>query len=171
MKIIDQQIKKIVLHAMIGPGQHRTNGINLPVCFHLIRVYVIPRLVYGLNVIWLTTKDIALLTTFHMKLVKQIQHLPDRASDVVSYLLLDKIPVEAELIHKCTLTIFGAEVQSASSMTVLNQFDGANQQLNEFLQISLLLEKYNQPNPHNLLEMPPRKHTWNRIVYDPVNDF
>lgn len=72
---------------------------------HLIRCYVIPRLLYGLEVILLSKTDISYLSTYFIKFLKRIQHLPDRTANAAAYLLLGQIPIEAEL-HKRTLGIF-----------------------------------------------------------------
>ena len=160
------------LYAMMGSGLHGANGLNPQVSLHLIRVYVLPRLIYGLDVIRMTAKDTALLTAYHKKLLKQIQHLPDRASDAASYLLLGEAPLEAE-IHKRTLTMFGAvcrDYESVPNQLAWRQLATKKKTSHSwFIHVATLLHKYGLPNPHDLLESPPGKHAWKNTVYRAID--
>ena len=51
------------------------------VCHQILKVYVIPRLLYGLEVLHLTSKQLDTLTKFHLKLLKQIQGLPQQTAN------------------------------------------------------------------------------------------
>jgi hypothetical protein len=66
---------------------------------------VLPRLLYGLDVIRLTKTDIKNLSTYCVQLLKQIQHLPVRTSTAAVLILAGQIPIEAEL-HKRMLSLF-----------------------------------------------------------------
>jgi hypothetical protein len=83
----------------MGAGLH---GLNPKVSIHSIRIYVIPRLIYGLE----TIRIAAAINMYFKRLLKQIQHLPERTSDAATYLLLGQIPITGE-IHKRALTTFG----------------------------------------------------------------
>lgn len=65
-----------VLYLMLGAGLHGVNGLNSKVNLRLIRIYVIPHLVYSLNVVRLTSKDIFTLVFFHEHLLNSQPH-PD----------------------------------------------------------------------------------------------
>ena len=60
--------------ALMGAGLHGLNGVNPSVSAHCIRIYVLPRLLYGLDVIRLTRSDLKNLEAYYLKLLKQIQH-------------------------------------------------------------------------------------------------
>jgi hypothetical protein len=76
--------------------------------------FVVSRLLYGLEVLHLTKKDIQSLEDYQMKVMKQIQHLPSRTSNAISLVLLGQLPIEA-IIHKRILTVFGDSVRSEST--------------------------------------------------------
>ena len=99
------QLARQTVYSLMGAGLYGLNGVNPKVSLHLIRCYVIPRLLYGLEVILLSKTDISNLSTYFIKFLKRIQHLPDRTANAAAYLLLGQIPIEAEL-HKRTLGIF-----------------------------------------------------------------
>lgn len=63
-------------YSLMGAGLHGLSGVNPSVSAHMIQIYVIPRLLYGLDVINLSSSETQLLDIYYRQLVKQIQHLP-----------------------------------------------------------------------------------------------
>ena len=107
----------------MGAGLHGQNGVNPLVSFTMWNVFILPCLLYGLDVLTLFKSEIAKITQFHKKFLKQIMHLPDRTADAMSaqriltrntievdveavYMLSGQIPIEGE-IHKRTLGALG----------------------------------------------------------------
>jgi hypothetical protein len=78
------QTARKTVYALMGAGLHGMNGINPMVSIHMIKCFVLPRLLYGLDVIRLTKTDIKNLSTYFVQLLKQIQHLPVRTSSLYS---------------------------------------------------------------------------------------
>ena len=74
------------------------------VSLSMLNVYILPCLLYGLDILTLTESEIAKINQFHKKFLKQIMHLPDRTADAAIYILSGQIPVESE-IHKHTLLV------------------------------------------------------------------
>lgn len=93
-------------YALMGAGLHGLNGLNPKVSLHIIRIYVIPRLIYGLETIRITAADLATINMYFKKLLKHIEHVPERTADAATYLLIGEIPITGE-IHKRALTTFG----------------------------------------------------------------
>ncbi len=83
-----------------------TTGLTL-LPASIIQTYVTPRLIYGLDSIVLNKKDSACLETYYRQLLRQIQGLPDTVGNAAVYLLLDTIPLEAQL-HTRILGLFGS---------------------------------------------------------------
>ena len=88
----------------MGSGCHGTNGLDPPTSFQIYKTYVIPRLIYGLEVLPLTRSDIEQLEKFHRKNLRQLQSLPERTANSAVLLLLGALPIEAE-IHKRVLSL------------------------------------------------------------------
>ena len=65
-----------------------------------------PRLIHGLDSIVLLKKDYQVLEVFYRKLPKQVQGLPDTTANAAVYLLLDTVPLEAQ-IHMCIFGLLG----------------------------------------------------------------
>ncbi|VDI04475.1 Hypothetical predicted protein [Mytilus galloprovincialis] len=168
------QTARKTVYALMGAGLHGLNGINPKVSLHLINCYVIPRLVYGLDVICLSAKDIKNLSIYFIKLMKQIQHLPERTANTGTLLLLGQIPIEA-VVHKRMLCNFRNIVANKNSV----EYNIANRQLaikskdskSWFIRIVELTDKYELPSPHELLVNPPCKYKWKKLVSKVVNFF
>ena len=71
----------------------------------VITLYVVPRLLHGLDATVLQKSDINELDRFFKNLLRQIQHLPESTATVAIYLMLGAMPIEAE-IHIRMLSLF-----------------------------------------------------------------
>jgi hypothetical protein len=85
--------------ALMGAGLHGLNGVNPKVAIHLIQIYVMPRLLYGLEITTSRQNEIQKLEIYFKKLLKQVQNLPERTANEAAYLMMGRIPVVGEL-HK-----------------------------------------------------------------------
>jgi hypothetical protein len=92
------------LYSLIKTGVHGTNGLNPRTSCKIYQVYVIPRLLYGLETLNLKKKDMATLSSFHIGTLKRLQSLPIRTANSAVYLLLGTLPISAEL-HKRQLSL------------------------------------------------------------------
>jgi hypothetical protein len=109
------QIGRRTVYALMGAGLHGFSGLNPRASIHLINSYVIPRLLYGLDMIQLTASDVKYLNVYFNKLIKQIQHLPERIANAGALLLLGQIPIEGQ-IHKRMLCTFRNVIANTNSV-------------------------------------------------------
>ena len=86
-------------YALMGSGFHGTNGLHPQISYKIYKTYVIPKLIYGLEILPLNKENMEQLEVFHRKCLRHIQSLPDRTSNSAVLLLLGALPIEAE-IHK-----------------------------------------------------------------------
>jgi len=150
------------------------NGINPVVSIQLIRCYVIPRLMYGLDVILLTKRDLQKLSSYFTKLLKQIQHLPERTATSAVYLLAGQLPLEAEL-HKRKLTLYRNIVDNKGTI----ENDIAWRQLalktrdsnSWFIELVKISEKYELPSPYVMLSSIPSKEAWKKLINSVINKY
>ena len=73
----------------------------------IVRLYVTPRLLYGLNATMLLSAQFKQLDNYHKNLLRQIQSLPSNTATVMIYLMLGVLPLEAQL-DMAYLALFGA---------------------------------------------------------------
>ena len=88
------------LYSLIKTGLHGCNGLTAKISFKIYQVYVLPRLLYGLEVLSLSKKLLDELETFHLEILKNIQSLPTRTANSVVYILLGAFPLKAEIEKK-----------------------------------------------------------------------
>ena len=88
-----------VSYALMGAGLHGKDGQPPHIAYHLIAVYIIPRILYGAEVQSFSTTDLDYLERSHRKQLRQIQFLPEKsppANSAVNALIGAK-PVEAHI--------------------------------------------------------------------------
>ena len=93
-------------YRLMGAGFHGVEGLNPVVSMKLVKCYVIPRLLLGLDAIVLNNSDIMLLDKYYKKLLKQLQSLPESTANAATYLLMGSIPIAGEW-HKRVLSLYG----------------------------------------------------------------
>ena len=93
-------------YRLMGKGFHGGDGLNPVVSNKLIKCYVIPRLLHGLEATVLNGSDITKLEKYYRRLLKQLQNLPDSTANCATYLLLGNIPLEG-VWHQRILSLFG----------------------------------------------------------------
>ena len=140
-------------YALMGTGLHSGNGLTKPLCAYLRQTYVIPRLVYGLEVQKITKTDLECLEKFQRKCLRQIQGLPDKTPNCVTFSLLGVPPVET-IIHKNILNLFVNSARSQNSVeydifgrTACYENPDENTWCNE---IKRTLKIYDLPNAYEL---------------------
>ena len=141
-------------YAMMGAGLYGVNGINPTASLHLIRTYIVPRLLYGLEATHILQKDIADISLYDKRLLKQIQHLPDKTADAAVYLMLGEPPIQAE-IHRRLFTIFGSitrNYESVENQLAWRQLSvKTNSSHSWFIMVKSLVERYSLPSIYDLL--------------------
>jgi hypothetical protein len=161
------KLARRTLYALMGAGLHGLNGLHPLVSVHLYKTYVIPRFLTGLECVILNRKEIDLLESFHRKVLKSIQHLPDRCASAAVYFLLGEPPIEA-ILHVRSLTLLGSILRQPD--TVLNTL--ALSRIHHypapagswFEYVDTLLQKYRLRSLQELVRTLPSKSAWKTEV-------
>ena len=161
-------------YALMGSGVHGTNGIDPPTSYQIYRTYVIPRLIYGLEVLPLTKGNIDQLEKFHRKNLRQIQSLPERTSNSAALLLLGALPIEAE-IHKRSLSLLfslitcdNGKIQDILNRQVSTNFDNKKSYFSRMVDV---LEMYELPSIIQLQNNIPKKESWKKDIKERLSKF
>ena len=101
------QKARCTVYSLMGSGLHGENDLEPETLIHLLQIYVLPVLVYGLEVVTPKATLIEKLERTYKKFIKQIMSLPVTVADPVVYVLSGAVPVEA-VIHKKALMLFGS---------------------------------------------------------------
>ena len=86
-------------------GLHGENGLDPETSLHLYQIYVLPVLLYGMEVVFPRPKFVEMLEKFIKHNLKHIMSLPVTIADPAVYILSGSLPVEA-MIHQRVLNFF-----------------------------------------------------------------
>ncbi|CAC5407671.1 unnamed protein product [Mytilus coruscus] len=161
-------------YSLMKTGVHGgTNGLNSRISYTIYKIYILPRLLYSLEVLPLNLTQLKALSDFHLTFLRNIQSLPTRTASIGIYSLLGALPLEAEL-HKRQLSLLHSisvsENQNLKEI-LLRQY---HLQINQgtFLErIEFVLQQYNLPTIEELWDNTPSKFTWKHTVRSAISDF
>ena len=165
-------------YSLINTGLHGTNGLNPQTSYVIYKAYVIPRLLYGLEIISLSKSQLSELERYHLNTLRQIQSLPKRTASASVYMLLGALPIEAELqkrqsslLHS-VLTSENQCLQEVVQRQLAFSFDNAH---SFFYITSQVLEKYQLPSISQILISNLSKLKWkhtykksHRVILDKI---
>ena len=150
-------------YSLLGAGLHGRNGLDPMTSMRVITLYVVPRLLHGLEATVLQKSDINELDKFFKKLLRQIQHLPESTATEAIYLMLGALPIEAE-IHARMLSLFGniTRLKSGDALKELARRQLAMSSSNPdswFTHLEEIATTY-EIDLHQALQMPWPKNSW-----------
>ena len=156
-------IARRTLYALINIGVHGYNGLNPMTSYKIYQCYVLPRLIYGLEILPLSTSQLSILSKFHLKNLRNFQSLPLRTATAAVYLLLGALPLEGE-IHQRQLS-FLYNILSCDNHTIQNLVDRQNvlnsDNPNSFFgKVTEILQLYCLPDIQALKQNLPSKMSW-----------
>ena len=163
------------VYSLMGSGLHGENGLDPETSIHLLQTYVLPVLVYGLEVVLPKATLVEKLEKTYKKFLKHILSLPVTVADSAVYVLSGALPVEG-VIHKRALTLFGSicrlEEDTVEKRVARRQLAVKTYESNSwFIAVRKLFLKYNLPECWSLIENPQSKHRWKSMVDKHVNDY
>jgi hypothetical protein len=162
----------------MGAGFHGLNGIGPEVASLVYRTYVLPTLTYGLQALVLSDKEKEVLSAYHRKNIRYLQHLPQSTATPALYLLMGILPVEA-LVDIQILTFFrNIASPDENSPPAVFVRDMLVRQLamkdctssSWAMQLRSTLHRYQLPPAHVILQNTPTKAAWKRQVKAAVHD-
>ena len=149
-------------YALMKNGVHGTNGLNPRTSYKIYQIYVLPRLLYNMEVVSLTKTQLKELEYFHLNFLRNIQSLPQRTATAAIYALLGAMPIEPE-IHKRQLSLLHSIITSdnQSLKDILwrqHMLDVGEDTF--FTRIQEILHTYGLPTLQELFETIPNKLKW-----------
>ena len=139
------KIVRCTVYALLGPGLHARHGMPPTVSIRLWKTYVLPRSLYGIEILNFTKGDIEKFEKLQLQVCRQIQGLPNRTANISTYSLLGIEPIEAT-VDKLLLTFFGGVAQDKLCIEykiIERQLPMAKNNTNSFVN---RLQNYRIPN-------------------------
>ena len=152
------------LYSLIKTGMHGLNGLNPKVSYKMNQCYVMLRLLFGLESIFLLKKHLKLLNGFHLDTLRKLQALPNRTSNEAVLLLLRTLPLEAELDKRHLSLLFSCLRSSGNAKLVLLAerqslyYDSEGRSF--FTRVTKILSKYELPDMDSICELEISKEQW-----------
>ena len=75
-------------YSLMNTGLHGVNGLSLETSYVIYRAHVLPRLLYGLEVLSLTQGQLGQLSRYHIQTLRNIQSLPQRTASAAVYMAI-----------------------------------------------------------------------------------
>lgn len=171
-EIVENRIKtaRRTSYALMGAGMHGYNGNNPKISIKIWNTYVRPILVFGLDSIVLTKKEIKQVSQYHKSVLKTIQNLPERTADAAVYILCGQLPIES-FIHSQILSKLGSILRNGGiekeigirQLLMKNNFSNS-----WFIYAKNILDFYDFPSIFNLIDEIPSKLNWKKLVKEKV---
>ncbi len=159
-------------YGLMGSGLHGTNGLNPLCCLKLIQCYVLPRAIYGSEVLPLIQAQKDKVNSAYCRILKQIQGLPLRAPNASTYLLLGTLPLEAQIDLR-VLSLLGAIARCCNEtlFSIALNLTSVKSHTSKswFTRCEKVLIKYNLPSICDVLDSKPSKEEWKRVCKEAVN--
>jgi hypothetical protein len=159
-------------YGLFGGGYHGNNGLDPDTLIHLLKTYITPVLLYGMELI--IPKALAQLELFKKRMIKQILSLPTRTADSAVYILSGLLPVEAQ-IHIRALGLFNsicnqAEDSVEKTLARMQLIVKSNESNSWFIEIKNILRKYNMLEAWWYLDNAPKKAIWTTAVKRKIHE-
>ena len=163
------------LYSLMASGLHGENGLDPETCANLLQIYVLPVLVYGLEVVLPKQTLVEKLSRAYKKILKQVLSLPNTVADPAVYIISGALPIEG-VIHKRALIFYGNlcrlqestfEKQLARSQLAIKDFNCSSW----YVDLRKILVKYDLSLRWDLLDDPPKKEHWRRMVNKQMNGY
>ncbi|VDI32111.1 Hypothetical predicted protein [Mytilus galloprovincialis] len=163
-------VARATMYSLLGAGLHGINGINPLLSYKLWRTYVIPRMLYGIEILNITKTDIQKLEAFQKKTFKQILSLPQRTADAAIYILLGAESIE-QLVHKAVISLFlriSKDPNSIECKIGIRQLATKDDKSNSwYINVDRTLKSYDLPSAHEIILNPEKN--WKRLTHEVID--
>ena len=173
----EKNIKKArrALYSLMGSGMHGENGEDPGTGIIMFKTYVMPILLYGLEITLVNSKSISKLQSFHKKTIKHILSLPTNTGDPAIYILSGMLPIEAEIEIRA-ITLLGNILCGSKNTTewkiTERQLKIKNLESNSwFIAMRKICMKYNLQDPEIFIHQQITKSKWKKIMIFKIKKF
>ena len=96
------------VYSLMSSGLHCENGLDPEMSIHLLQTYILPVLIYGLEVVLPKATVTKKLERTYKQFIKQILSQPATVTHPAVYILSDAMPIEAVSIRRlwCYLEVY-----------------------------------------------------------------
>ncbi|CAC5377148.1 unnamed protein product [Mytilus coruscus] len=174
---IDENLKKArrTLYSLMGVGLYGENGLDPQTSMSIMNTYIIPIMLYGLEIVIPRGRCLETLNIQFKKILKQLLSLPKTVADPAICIISGMLPVEAQIDVKI-LTFYGNITRQEKSSI---EWQLAERQLNVksinsnswFSLLRKIFLKYELNDPGQYLVNPISKYQWKSEITSEIHKF
>ena len=151
--------------------QNITNSLQIivsPLISHnLWKVYAVPKILYGLEVMPIKKKEMEQMEIMQRKLLRQLQCLSNQVANTAVYVLIGAVPIYM-MIERNMLSLLMNIIRNNTTVEyqiLMRQLAMRNEKDHTFInRIQEVIQKYKLEPVEKLMEQPKSKEEWKRIV-------
>ncbi|CAC5410733.1 unnamed protein product [Mytilus coruscus] len=132
-------------------GFHGENGLDMETIIHLYKIYIVPVLLYGMDLLTPRSLNLEKLKKFQKKMFMQLMSLPTNTPDPAINILTGILPVEVMTFFKnvCTQPNESLEKQLARRQLCINSMNSNSW----FIEVKTIMLKYDLGNTIDWLDI------------------
>ena len=159
-------------YSLMGAGLHGENGLSISASLHIFAIYVVPKMLYGLEAIHINNPNMKRLETAHRALLRDIQGLPKRTATPAVYLLSGSLPLEAQ-IDRRRLRILPSLRDNPTLRAIIHRQIAIKPDKSHswVVETQALLRKYQLPHICKVVELVNSKVQWKRAVDEAIQEY
>lgn len=162
------------LFAVLPSGLARRHNANQAASLSVQNTFSLPVLLSGLASLTLNATEVDVLDKHFKDTLRTLMKLPDKTPDPVIYFLAGTAPIKAH-IHRRQLCLFGMisrlpnNILCKTASTILASDPDSSKSW--FVGIRHLCNMYSLPSPLQLLQSPPTKMAFKRLIKSRILDY
>jgi hypothetical protein len=176
--LVEDRVKlgRRTVYALVPAGLHGQDGLSPSTSAAVIKAYVLPRIIYGMEAIILSKSDLCILDRGYKRILRDLQSLSKQVASEAIFLLIGLLPIQAE-IHIRTLILFGAvaRLPESSMLKALAERQIALQKgpKDSWFCYALGIAKIYSLDTMalSLLYYPPGKEDWKNLVTSTIREY
>lgn len=169
---ITSNIKKAqrAIYGLMGAGLHGKNGVPPKVAITLYKIYILPILLYGMEVLLPSGKELERLANFHRKMLIQLCSLAENVAHPAPFIITGILPAEG-LIHKKALIFLRTLSLKEGSIErrLIERQTIMKEKSSWVTRVMELTHKYDLPAVEELLQSLKSKEEWAKVVNKQVS--
>ena len=157
------------LYGLMGTGFQGCVGLNVETSLHLLDTFVLPRVLYCLEISVLSKKALCDLELFHRKALRSLLGLPERTPNSALYILTGTIPLTYRIHIKTMKFLLSLLSVEHTRDIIMRQYVIKKDSSKSWVvYVQKLLQKYQLPSLCHVLENCPTKAEWKTKVHKAV---
>ena len=157
------QTARSTLYALLGAGLHGLNGLPIATSVNIYKVYVIPRLIYGLETISISKPKMRTLEMFHKTTLRRITGLPERTA-IPALHIITGLPTIESMIHLKMLSLLHSMLCSPgpAQAIILRQYAVKTKSFSWTQSMKEILQEYDLPTIADIYTESLSKDEWKK---------